>query len=52
MAGCGGERWGNGAGTFFQGANYTPVGTDGNIPLPPCLQLKAALTTVEKEVKS
>lgn len=52
MAGCGGEGWGNGAGTFFQGANYTPVGTDGNTPLPPRLQLKAALTAGEKELKS
>lgn len=46
VAGCGGEWWGNGAGTFFQGANYTLVGTDGSIPLGLCLQLKAAFVAV------
>lgn len=37
---------GNGAGTFFQDANYTLAGTDGNIPLGLCLQLKAAFVPV------
>lgn len=52
VAGCGGAWWGTGTGTFFQGANYTLIGTDGNIQLGLFLQLKATFLAVETDFQS